>query len=78
MGGHSAFGAKTGDVFTWVTVALTFLFVLVAILGVFWFVPPPGSEEKAQPEITSTAPAGETGTGGAAPAGNIPASQPGG
>ncbi|UCD27633.1 MAG: preprotein translocase subunit SecG [Planctomycetota bacterium] len=43
VGGHSAFGAKTGDVFTWVTVALTFLFVLVSIIGVFWFVPPPAA-----------------------------------
>jgi len=38
-GGHSAFGAKTGDVFTWITVALTAVFVLVAIIGNFTFVP---------------------------------------
>jgi len=41
VGGHSAFGAKTGDVFTWITVALTFLFVLTAIIGVYLYVPPP-------------------------------------
>ncbi|GMV95973.1 MAG: preprotein translocase subunit SecG [Phycisphaerae bacterium] len=38
-GGYSAFGAKTGDVFTWITVALTGLFVLVAIIGNYVFVP---------------------------------------
>lgn len=39
-GGHSAFGAKTGDVFTWITVGLTFLFVLVAVIGNYQFRPP--------------------------------------
>ena len=29
-GGHSAFGAKTGDVFTWITVVLAGLFILVS------------------------------------------------
>ncbi|MHC4674979.1 MAG: preprotein translocase subunit SecG [Planctomycetota bacterium] len=77
VGGHSAFGAKTGDVFTWITVALTFLFVLVAIIGVFIFVPPAGSV-KPQPEITEAAPSGESVPDSASPAGNIPASQPGG
>ncbi len=51
-GGYSAFGAKTGDVFTWITVALTGMFVLMAVLGNYAFVPvtqetrPPG----VQPE----------------------------
>ncbi len=40
VGGHSAFGAKTGDVFTWITVALTFLFILIAVIGNWVFVPP--------------------------------------
>ena len=31
-GGHSAFGAKTGDVFTWITVLLATLFIVVAAL----------------------------------------------
>lgn len=30
-GGHSAFGAKTGDVLTWATVALATLFLLLAV-----------------------------------------------
>ena len=38
-GGHSAFGAKTGDVFTWITVALTGLFVLMAVLGNYVMTP---------------------------------------
>jgi len=38
-GGHSAFGAKTGDVFTWVTVALTAMYVTVAVIGNFTFKP---------------------------------------
>lgn len=41
VGGHSAFGAKTGDVFTWVTVALTGLFVLIAVIGNYVMVPGP-------------------------------------
>ena len=41
VGGHSAFGAKTGDVFTWITVALAAGFVLVACIGTFVFVPEP-------------------------------------
>ncbi|MFA5865642.1 MAG: preprotein translocase subunit SecG [Phycisphaerae bacterium] len=38
-GGHSAFGSKTGDVFTWVTVALTGIFLLLSIVANFVFVP---------------------------------------
>lgn len=38
-GGQSAFGAKTGDVFTWVTVALTAVFLILAILQNYVFVP---------------------------------------
>ena len=32
-GGHSAFGTKTGDVFTWVTVGLAVLFLLLAVIA---------------------------------------------
>jgi preprotein translocase subunit SecG len=42
-GGYSAFGAKTGDVFTWITVALTALFILVACLGVWFYIPEEGN-----------------------------------
>ncbi len=38
-GGGSAFGTRTGDVFTWVTIVLTALFLLLAIGVSFWFRP---------------------------------------
>lgn len=59
-GGHSAFGAKTGDVFTWITVALTFAFILMAVVGNYVFVP-----EKLQ----GPAPAAQNAPAPAAPAG---------
>lgn len=62
-GGHSAFGAKTGDVFTYITIALTAMFVLVAIVGNFTFVP----ESVAEP-TPMVEPVGSPGPGGAAPA----------
>ncbi len=60
-GGHSAFGAKTGDVFTWITVGLTFLFVLVAVVGNYQFRPedkPLEPTPVVQPESGAEAPAG--------------------
>lgn len=54
-GGSSAFGAKTGDVFTWVTVVLAGVFLLLAIIANFIFRPeviaviPPPSISPAQP-----------------------------
>jgi preprotein translocase subunit SecG len=52
-GGYSAFGAKTGDVFTWITVSLAGLFVIVACMGVWFYVP---EEEKApaKGQLTNT------------------------
>jgi len=38
-GGHSAFGAKTGDVFTWVTVGFVALYLLLAVIGNYAFRP---------------------------------------
>lgn len=38
-GGSSAFGAKTGDVFTWITVGFAGVFLLLAIAGNFVFRP---------------------------------------
>ena len=67
-GGHSAFGAKTGDVFTWVTVALTAMFVLVAVIGNFTFVPDNPAEE--QPAAISDA--GPEEEGGPTPGGQAP------
>jgi preprotein translocase subunit SecG len=61
-GGHSAFGAKTGDVFTWVTVALTAVFLILAVVSNYIFVPeqfqgpsanPPAAEMPAAPSPTT-------------------------
>jgi preprotein translocase subunit SecG len=56
-GGYSAFGAKTGDVFTWITISLTAMFVILAVLGNKAFVPPPtqltpppAAQQTQQPE----------------------------
>lgn len=56
-GGHSAFGAKTGDVFTWVTVALTGVFLLLAIIANFVFEPEvfTGAAEQSPPAATGKA-----------------------
>ena len=55
VGGHSAFGAKTGDVFTWITVGLTFFFILIAVIGNWVYRPP----TTVTPTVTAT-PAGTT------------------
>lgn len=39
VGGHSAFGTKTGDFLTWFTVGLAVLFLLMCIAGNFAFEP---------------------------------------
>jgi preprotein translocase subunit SecG len=39
VGGHSAFGTKTGDFLTWVTVGFTAALMLLAIVGNFAFQP---------------------------------------
>ncbi|MBN2559442.1 MAG: preprotein translocase subunit SecG [Phycisphaerae bacterium] len=39
VGGHSAFGTKTGDFLTWVTVGLTAVFLLLAVLLNYAFTP---------------------------------------
>ena len=40
--GSSAFGTRTGDVFTWVTIVLTGLFLLLAVTANLSFRPPAG------------------------------------
>lgn len=39
VGGHSAFGTKTGDFLTWFTVGLATLFLILCIAGNFMFEP---------------------------------------
>ena len=50
-GGGGAFGAKTGDVFTWITVALAFLFLMLNVVGNFAL---------DQTPIAATTPAADT------------------
>ena len=63
VGGHSAFGTKTGDFLTWVTVGLTTVFLVLAILLNFGFTP-------AKPAEASSAGATPT------PAAPVPGEQP--
>ena len=48
--GTSAFGTRIGDVFTWVTIVLTGLFLLLAIGTTMWFRPAP--EQVVRPIFT--------------------------
>jgi preprotein translocase subunit SecG len=43
-GGGSAFGAKTGDVFTGITVAFACVFLLLNVFGNYIFIPAEGTE----------------------------------
>ncbi len=62
-GGGGAFGAKTGDVFTWITVVIATVFLFLAVVGNFLFDQTPESVAA----VTSTsAPADDAGSGGAA------------
>jgi preprotein translocase subunit SecG len=56
-GSGSAFGAKTGDVFTWITVGLAALFVVIAITANFLF---EESKAAAPPVPVASAPAPAT------------------
>ena len=62
-GGTSAFGAKTGDVFTWITVVLAGVVILTGVAGNF--IMEPASVATVQPAITPVSPAG---TGAVLPA----------
>jgi len=68
VGGHSAFGTKTGDVLTWFTVGVTGVFLLLAIFGNYAYdmSPPP----KPTPVVTPPGPTPE------APASTPPAPSP--
>lgn len=52
-GGSSAFGAKTGDVFTWITVGVTGAFLVLVIVGNFIF----DMSAQAKLKITESTPA---------------------
>jgi len=53
-GGSGAFGAKTGDVFTWITVVVAAVFFLLCVLGNYAFDMSP--RPTAQPGAASTQP----------------------
>lgn len=60
-GGSSAFGAKTGDVFTWITVVVATVFVLLSIVTNFAYdesgdVVPPSAGVEVVPTTTPTSP----------------------
>ncbi len=75
VGGHSAFGTKTGDFFTWLTVCLAGLFLLIAIINNFTYrkvsVPTAAAPQPAQapaggappPPAGAQVPARDTGGG---------------
>ena len=54
-GGSAAFGTRTGDVFTWVTIVLTALFLLLAITTTLVYRPAPSSAPPAAPPVTQPA-----------------------
>jgi preprotein translocase subunit SecG len=63
-GGHSAFGSKTGDVFTWITGGLVLLFIALSVVANWVFVPekfkgtePAAVKAPAESGATTTAPA---------------------
>ncbi|MFO0840080.1 MAG: preprotein translocase subunit SecG [Phycisphaerae bacterium] len=64
-GGNTAFGAKTGDALTWITVVLASIFLLVAIFMNYWFVPLRANVEEP------AAPATNDGTGQTPPASSL-------
>lgn len=76
VGGHTAFGTKTGDVMTWITVGLTAVFLLLSIAGTYVFEPvkKPAAGTALTPPAGAapagdTSPAGSTATPQATPAG---------
>jgi preprotein translocase subunit SecG len=78
-GGHSAFGAKTGDFFTWLTVGLAGFFLLMAIMNNFLFrkvtVVSPAAAQPMQAPAPGGQAAPESGAGEAPAAAPTPAGQ---
>jgi preprotein translocase subunit SecG len=64
-GGQSAFGSKTGDVFTWATIIVVGVFLIMAIVLTVFYVPHIGEDMLPSTSIGPTG--GAPGPGGAAP-----------
>ena len=67
-GGSSAFGAKTGDVLTWATVIIAFLFLTLTVVANFQFDESPQAVTAAEPfdiPATTDIPIGEIPAGDA-------------
>jgi len=86
VGGHTAFGTKTGDFLTWVTVGLTAVFLLLSIVGNYVFEPTktapaapvqapasPGTPIPTAPPVPTPS-KGPSGPAGAGP--SVPVSKP--
>ena len=73
-GGGGAFGTKTGDVFTGITVALAFVFLLLTVFGNFIFMP--ATAAQSRPAVQS-APGGAAGGPAAVPPAGATAPQAG-
>lgn len=58
-GGSSAFGAKTGDVFTWITVVVASIFLLLNVFANYAFDQTPVRESRTPSEAASTETGGE-------------------
>ena len=67
VGGHSAFGTKTGDFLTWVTVGLATVFLLLNIAGNFLFDGSDSISKKKSADVANTSP-GDADAGASAPA----------
>ena len=63
-GGHAAFGAKTGDMLTWITVVGAGIVLLFAVILNYVFIPaPPVLEPTTPPTGSGTTPAPDEGSG---------------
>ena len=73
-GGQSAFGSKTGDVFTWATIVVVAVFLLLAMVSTVYFTP--DDPEPVMPAIGTQQPPATTG-GPATDSDDAPSSTPG-
>jgi preprotein translocase subunit SecG len=78
-GGHTAFGAKTGDVLTWATIVIAVVMLVFAVILNYVFVPlAPPAPPTISPPVSVPAPSpaatpADTTTGSAKPAEGTPA-----